>query len=54
MGEKGVMSPGTTAANTVHLKTSINPLWLAIPAAFDVVGSTLMNVALTMVAASVY
>ncbi len=53
-GKLDVLSPGGYAANTVHLKTSINPLWLAIPAAFDVVGSTLMNVALTMVAASVY
>jgi len=29
-------------------------LWLAIPAAFDIIASTLMNIALTMVAASVY
>lgn len=53
-GKLDVLSPGGYAANTVHLKTRINPLWLAIPAAFDVVGSTLMNIALTMVAASVY
>jgi drug/metabolite transporter (DMT)-like permease len=38
----------------VHLKTDINPLLLAIPACFDIVASTLMNIALTMVAASVY
>jgi len=38
----------------VKLKTSINPLLLAIPAAFDCTASTLMNIALTMVAASVY
>jgi drug/metabolite transporter (DMT)-like permease len=42
------------AANDVQLKTSINPLLLAIPASFDIVASTLMNIALTMVAASVY
>ncbi len=36
------------------LKTNINPLLLAIPAAFDVIASSLMNVALTEVAASVY
>jgi drug/metabolite transporter (DMT)-like permease len=38
----------------VQLKTSINPLLLAIPALFDCTASTLMNIALTMVAASVY
>lgn len=48
------MSPGTKIANATHLKTNINPLLLAIPAALDVVASTLMNIALTMVAASVY
>lgn len=47
-------SPGTKVANAVHLKTNINPLLLAIPACFDVIASTLMNIALTMVAASVY
>ncbi len=36
------------------LKTNINPLLLAIPAICDVIASTLMNIALTMVAASVY
>lgn len=48
------MSPGTQAAGVVGLKTDINPLLLAIPACFDIVASTLMNIALTMVAASVY
>lgn len=47
-------SPGTQVANTIHLKTNINPLLLAIPAMFDIIASTLMNIALTMVAASVY
>jgi hypothetical protein len=36
------------------MKTNINPLLLAIPAAFDVIASSLMNIALTEVAASVY
>ncbi|TNV73496.1 hypothetical protein FGO68_gene681 [Halteria grandinella] len=36
------------------LKTHINPLLLAIPASFDIIASTLMNIALTMVAPSVY
>ena len=36
------------------MKTHINPLLLAIPACFDIVASTLMNISLTMVAASVY
>ena len=48
------MSPGAQQANLFHLKTDINPFLLAIPAAFDIVASTLMNIALTMVAASVY
>ncbi|CDW86516.1 nucleotide-sugar transporter [Stylonychia lemnae] len=47
-------SPGTQQADMLHLKTHINPLLLAIPAGFDIVASTLMNIALTMVAASVY
>ena len=53
---KGYMptSPGTQTAEVLHLKTHINPLLLAIPACFDIVASTLMNIALTMVAASVY
>jgi drug/metabolite transporter (DMT)-like permease len=47
-------SPGTHAAGVMHLKTSINPLLLAIPASFDIIASTLMNIALTMIPASVY
>jgi drug/metabolite transporter (DMT)-like permease len=35
-------------------RTNINPLLMAIPASCDVMGSTLMFVALTMVPASVY
>lgn len=48
------MSPGTQAAGVVQLKTNINPLLLAIPACFDIVSSTLMNVALTLIPASIY
>jgi drug/metabolite transporter (DMT)-like permease len=48
------MSPGTQTAGIMHLKTNINPLLLAIPATFDLIGSSLMNVALTMIPASVY
>lgn len=49
------MSPGMQAATKqTNLKTNINPAILAIPAAFDVCGSTLMNIALTMCAASIY
>ena len=48
------MSPGTEAANMMHLKTNINPLLLAIPASCDIIASTLMNIALTMIPASVY
>jgi len=36
------------------LKTKINPILLAIPACFDVIGSTLMNIALTLINASIY
>lgn len=36
------------------LRTDINPLLLAIPASLDIIASTMMNIALTMVAASVY
>jgi drug/metabolite transporter (DMT)-like permease len=38
----------------VQYKTKINPLLLAIPACFDIVASTMMNIALTLIAASVY
>ena len=48
------MSPGAEAAELMQLKTNINPLLLAIPATFDIVASTLMNIALTMIPASVY
>ena len=48
------MSPGTKAAGVIQLKTDINPLLLAIPACFDIVGSSLMNVALTLIPASIY
>ena len=47
-------SPGTQLAEKKKLKTKINPLWLALPATFDTVGSTLMFVALTQCAASIY
>ena len=49
-----LMSPGAQMAEQVNLKTKINPLWLAIPASCDVLGSTLSFFALTMCAASVY
>jgi drug/metabolite transporter (DMT)-like permease len=49
-----LMSPGASMALEKKLKTNINPLLLAIPASCDVIASTLMNIALTMVAASVY
>lgn len=41
-------------AEQAQLKTNINPLWLAIPASCDVLGSTLSFFALSMCAASVY
>jgi drug/metabolite transporter (DMT)-like permease len=49
-----LMSPGQEVATNMHMKTNINVLLLAIPASFDIIASTLMNIALTMVAASVY
>lgn len=48
------LSPGGQAAKETKLKTSINPVLLAIPACCDICGSTLMFVALTQCAASVY
>lgn len=48
------MSPGAIAAEQTNLKTSINPLLFAIPAACDFCGSTTMFVSLLMVPASVY
>lgn len=53
-GEEVPLSPGAREANKVQLKTKINPLLLAIPAAFDICGSTLMFVGLTQCAASIY
>jgi drug/metabolite transporter (DMT)-like permease len=48
------LSPGGQIAKQKKLKTKINPFLLAIPASFDFFGSTLMFVALTQCAASVY
>jgi drug/metabolite transporter (DMT)-like permease len=48
------MSPGKNAAGVIQLKTNINPLLLAIPSTFDIIGSSLMNVALTLIPASIY
>lgn len=48
------MSPGAIAAEQTNLKTSINPILLAIPAACDFCGSTTMFVSLLMIPASVY
>jgi hypothetical protein len=48
------MSPTAREAEASGLKTSINPLLLAIPAMCDVLASTLMFIALTLVDASVY
>jgi drug/metabolite transporter (DMT)-like permease len=48
------LSPGGAAAQQSQLKTKINPVLLAIPACCDICGSTLMFVALTQCAASVY
>jgi len=42
------------APNGVVVRTNINPVILAIPAAFDFCGSSLMNIALTMCPASIY
>ena len=49
-----MQSPALREAKQLGLKTRINPLLLAIPAACDLCASTLMFIALTMVAASVY
>ena len=48
------LSPGGQMAKETKLKTNINPILLAIPASCDICGSTLMFVALTQCAASVY
>ena len=47
-------SPGAQLAEKHGTKTKINPLLLAIPAAFDFCGSTMMFVGLSMCAASIY
>lgn len=39
-------SPGAIMAKAQNLKTNINPFYFAAPAAFDVIGSTLLNIAL--------
>lgn len=51
---KMLLSPGTQMAGEKQLKMNCNPLLLAIPAACDFTGSTLMFIALTMTPASVY
>ena len=48
------LSPGGQVAETTKLKTKINPIYLAVPAMCDICGSTLMFVALTQCAASIY
>lgn len=53
-GEEVPLSPGTQMAATTQLKTKINPLLLLVPATCDICGSTLMFIALTQCAASVY
>ena len=52
--EEMLKSPGMASAEVTGLKTDINVLLLAIPAIFDILASSLMFVALTRVAASVY
>ena len=47
-------SPGAVIAKAKNLKTDINPFYFAAPASFDVIGSTLLNIALLSCAASVY
>lgn len=49
-----LLSPGTQQAGEQKLNMNPNPLLLAIPAACDFSGSTLMFIALTMTPASVY
>ena len=52
--QKEISQTESSAPSENKLKENINPLLLAIPACFDIVASTMMNIALTMVAASVY
>lgn len=47
-------SPSMIEAKKKGLKTNINVCLLAIPACFDILASTLMFLALTMIAASIY
>ena len=49
-----MQSPALIDARKKGLKTNINVILLAIPACFDILASTLMFVALTMIAASIY
>jgi drug/metabolite transporter (DMT)-like permease len=49
-----MQSPHMIDAQKKGLKTDINVVLLAIPACFDIMASTLMFVALTMIAASIY
>jgi hypothetical protein len=49
-----VLSPRSQVASELQLKTKINPLLFAIPAGTDFIGCTLMFMALTQVAASIY
>ena len=49
-----MQSPALIDAKKKGLKTDINVFILAIPACFDIIASTLMFVALTMIAASIY
>lgn len=53
-GEQIPLSPGTAKAVEKKMRTNINPLLLAIPATCDFCGSSLMFIALTQCAASVY
>jgi len=39
-------SPGAVMAKAKNLKTKVNPFYFAAPASFDVIGSTLLNIAL--------
>lgn len=53
-GESVPLSPGASKAVEKRMRTNINPLLLAIPATCDFCGSSLMFIALTQCAASVY
>jgi len=53
-GESIPLSPGASKAVEKKMRTNINPLLLAIPATCDFCGSSLMFIALTQCAASVY